>query len=93
MIPYIIIIFRLLSYARKAIDPKTTIILTGIASYFFLHLFINIGGVSGLIPMTGVPLLFVSAGGSSILSAFFAIGVAQALISRENKLARELAQN
>lgn len=87
LIPYAIIIYRLLSYAKKAKDPKTTIILTGIASYYFLHLFINLGGVSGLIPMTGVPLLFVSSGGSSTMSAFASIGVAQALISKENKMA------
>ena len=70
---------------RKSKDPKTTIILLGIAAYFFLHLFINLGGVSGLIPMTGVPLLLVSSGGSSTLAAFIAIGIAQALISKDNK--------
>lgn len=86
LIPYMIIIYRLLKYAKNANDPKTTIVLTGIASYFFLHLFINLGGVSGLIPMTGVPLLFVSSGGSSTMAAFAAIGVSQALISKENKI-------
>lgn len=93
LIPYGIIIFRLLHHANKAIDPKTTIILTGIAAYFFLHLFINIGGVSGFIPMTGVPLLFVSSGGSSTLSAFMAMGIAQALISKENKMVATMSQS
>lgn len=85
MIPYAVIVFRLLKYAKNTKDPKTAIILTGIASYFLLHLFINLGGVSGLIPMTGVPLLFVSSGGSSTLAAFISIGIAQALISKDNK--------
>ena len=85
MVPYAIIVFKLISYASKSKDPKTTIILLGIAAYFFLHLFINLGGVSGLIPMTGVPLLLVSSGGSSTLAAFIAIGIAQALISKDNK--------
>lgn len=93
LIPYMIIIYRLLKYAKHASDPKTTIVLTGIASYFFLHLFINLGGVSGLIPMTGVPLLFVSSGGSSTMAAFVAIGVAQALISKENKIAEMKSQS
>ena len=60
-------------------------ILIGIASYFMLHLFVNLGGVSGLIPMTGVPLLLVSSGGSSTIAALIAIGIAQAIISKFNK--------
>ena len=55
------------------------------SSYFFLHLIINLGGVSGLIPMTGVPLLLISAGGSSTVSAFVAIGIAQAIIAKHNR--------
>ncbi len=85
IIPYACIIFRLIHYAKKTKDPKTSIVLLGISSYFFLHLFINLGGVSGLIPMTGVPLLLVSSGGSSTLCAFIAIGIAQSLISKDNK--------
>ena len=50
-----------------------------------LHLFVNLGGVSGLIPMTGVPLLLVSSGGSSTIAALIAIGIAQAIISKFNK--------
>lgn len=90
VVPYAIIVFRLIKYAQESRDPKTTIILMGISSYFLLHLFINLGGVSGLIPMTGVPLLFVSSGGSSTLSAFCAIGIAQALISKDNKARTQL---
>ena len=40
--------------------------------------------VTGMIPMTGVPLLFVSNGGSSLIAAMCAIGVAQAIIARMN---------
>lgn len=55
------------------------------SSYFMLHLLVNLGGVSGLIPMTGVPILLVSSGGSSTVSALIAIGIAQAIISKYNK--------
>ncbi len=82
---YYIIISRLVKYSLKVEESKSKIILMGIAAYFFLHLFVNLGGISGLIPMTGVPLLFVSYGGSSTWSAFIAIGIAQSIISTYNK--------
>ena len=85
IIPTAFIIFRLLHYAGKVNSDKGRLILIGIATYFFLHLFINLGGVSGLIPMTGVPLLMISSGGSSTVAAFMAIGIAQAIISRYNR--------
>ena len=85
VIPTAVIIFRLLKYADKIEDNKSRVILIGISSYFMLHLFINLGGVSGLIPMTGVPILLISSGGSSTVAALMAIGIAQAIISKYNK--------
>ena len=77
--------FKLLKYSQEIKENKSRIILLGIASYFFLHLLINLGGISGLIPMTGVPLLLISAGGSSSVTAFVAVGVAQAIIAKHNR--------
>lgn len=85
IVPTAIIIFRLLKYADEIKDNKARVILIGISSYFMLHLIVNLGGVSGLIPMTGVPLLLVSSGGSSTVAALVAIGIAQAIISKFNK--------
>lgn len=85
IIPTSIIIFRLLKYADMIEDNKSRVILIGISTYFLLHLFINLGGVSGLIPMTGVPILLISSGGSSTVAAFISIGIAQAIISKYNK--------
>lgn len=85
IIPTAVIIFRLLKYADKIEDNKSRVILIGISSYFMLHLFVNLGGVSGLIPMTGVPILLISSGGSSTVAALMAIGIAQAIISKYNK--------
>lgn len=85
IIPTAVIVFRLLQYADKIEDNKSRVILIGIASYFMLHLFVNLGGVSGLIPMTGVPILLISSGGSSTVAALIAIGIAQAIISKYNK--------
>ena len=85
IIPTCVVIFKLLKYSNEVKENKSRIILLGVSSYFFLHLIINLGGVSGLIPMTGVPLLLISAGGSSTVSAFVAIGIAQAIIAKHNR--------
>lgn len=84
-IPYSIIIYRLFRYAFCMKESRDKLTLIGIASYFFVHLMVNVGGVSGLIPMTGVPLLLISAGGTSTLMALTCIGVAQALIAKYNR--------
>lgn len=85
LIPVTYIIVRLLVYAAKVKTDFERLILIGVATYFFAHVFVNLGGITGLIPMTGVPLLFISYGGSSVLSAFLAIGIAQAIIAKYNK--------
>ncbi|MDF9867608.1 cell division protein FtsW [Bacilli bacterium PM5-3] len=80
---YIYIISRLLSYAKiHQIDIRDRLILIGIASFFMAQFFVNIGGMIGLIPMTGVTLLFISSGGSSIIAAFAAVGIALGVIKR-----------
>lgn len=79
---YMIIICRLFSYAMKIDSEKGRMILIGTSMYLFIHYLFNVGGVTGLIPLTGVPLLLISAGGSSSLSFMMSIGVAQSVISR-----------
>lgn len=85
LIPYCIIIFKMFNYAMHIKDTKSKMILYGIGTYFFAHFLINIGGVSGFIPMTGVPLLLVSSGGSSTWAAMMAIGVGQSIIAKYNR--------
>lgn len=81
-IPTLIIINRLLFHSSRMPNQTMKLILIGISSYFFIHFFVNLGGVSGMIPMTGVPLLLVSSGGSSILAAMLSIGLAQVIIKQ-----------
>ncbi len=47
----------------------------GIATYFGSQTFVNIGGISATIPLTGVPLPFISFGGSSMISLSIAMGL------------------
>lgn len=79
---YIVLIQRLLFYALRTKSEGYKIILIGTAMYIFLHFLLNVGGVGCLIPLTGVPLLFISSGGSSLMSIMSAVGISQAVISR-----------
>lgn len=82
---YFTLIYRLMKHALNANDEKTRMILVGIAMYIFSHFVLNVGGVTALIPLTGVPLLLLSSGGSSTLSIMFGLGIAQALIIKQNR--------
>ena len=79
---YMLIIMRLFNYAKRIESEKAKMVLIGTAFYLFVHYVFNVGGVTGLIPLTGVPLLLMSSGGSSTMSFMMAIGVCQAVISQ-----------
>lgn len=82
LICYVAIIYRFLIFAVRIKNQKAKVILIGMAMYFFIHFVFNVGGVSGLIPLTGVPLLLISSGGSSTVAAMIAIGFGQSIIYR-----------
>lgn len=85
MLLYTLIVIRLLIYANKVKDETGKIVLVGTAMYFFLHIFLNVGGVSGMIPLTGVPLPLMSSGGSSAVAFYISIGLSQAIICQYRK--------
>ncbi|MDR4937307.1 FtsW/RodA/SpoVE family cell cycle protein [Rossellomorea marisflavi] len=69
------IVLRGIYIGVKCQDPFGTMIAIGISSMIGIQAFINLGGVSGLIPITGVPLPFISYGGSSLLVLSLSLGV------------------
>ena len=75
IIAYVFLITKSLYVAKTARDDAGTYIATGISGMFFFHMAENIGMTMGLLPITGVPLLFVSYGGSSLLTSFICIGL------------------
>lgn len=92
LLMYGTIIFRLIKHMNnKAADIRSKLVFMGVILYFSLHFILNVGGVSGLIPLTGVPLLLISSGGSSAMAAMCALGIAQNEIVRTKR--REDAQN
>lgn len=82
---YFMLMYQLFKNALDAKDEKSRMILVGIGMYLFSHFVLNVGGVTALIPLTGVPLLMLSSGGSSTLSIMFALGIAQAVIIRQKR--------
>jgi rod shape determining protein RodA len=69
------ILFRALDTARTARDSLGLFIAMGIVGIFFFHIAVNVGMVIGFMPITGIPLPFLSYGGSSVLMAFAALGM------------------
>ncbi|WP_239751153.1 FtsW/RodA/SpoVE family cell cycle protein [Mammaliicoccus sp. H-M34] len=82
---YGFIITRGLIYANKTNNHFYKLICVGVVSYLFMQIFINLGGISGLIPLTGVTLPLLSYGGSSMLSISIALGSMLAVIRQIKK--------
>jgi rod shape determining protein RodA len=72
---FAILIWRAIRISYLAKDPFGTYVAAGIASMFAIQMFVNIGMVIGIMPITGIPLPFVSYGGSAMLVNFVAGGL------------------
>lgn len=82
---YVILITKAIYVAKTAKDDLGSIIASGIAGIFFFHMVENIGMTMGLLPITGVPLPFVSYGGSSLLSNLIMIALLLNISGRRQK--------
>jgi rod shape determining protein RodA len=72
---YFLILMRLIQNAQTAADLPGAYIVMGIVAVILFQIFVNIGMVVGLMPVTGIPLPLMSYGGSSILFTFLALGI------------------
>lgn len=72
---YTFVIWRGLRIASLAKDMYGTLLATGATSIFFFHLIINVGMTLGIMPVTGLPLPFITAGGSTMLTSLIAVGI------------------
>ncbi len=70
--------------AWNARDRFGSILASGVVSILFCHVCINLGGVLGLLPITGVTLPFMSYGGSSVLTMLFAVGMLMSVSMRRS---------
>ncbi len=85
---YIFILFRILMIGRKSPSNRGAVLCYGVATYIFLHIAINLMGIMGIIPMTGVPLPFMSYGGSFTICLIAALTIVQR-VSVENGILNE----
>ncbi len=82
---YFIIIWRIIMIGKKSYNLQGTIICYGVAVYIALHIIVNLGGVLGVIPLTGVPLPFYSYGGSFMINLLICLALVQRVCG-ENKI-------
>ena len=85
IIMYICFINKCIYIAKTAKDELGSLIATGIAGVFLFHMIENIGMVMGLLPITGVPLPFISYGGSSLITNFICVGLLANISSKRQK--------
>ncbi len=85
IILYVLFITGSLYVAKTAKDTTGTLIAAGITGIFLFHMVENIGMVMGLLPITGVPLPFISYGGSSLITNFMCVGILMNISSKRQK--------
>lgn len=83
---FFVLLWRILRVAALAQDPFGRYICVGIAAVIFLQTTINIGVNLGLLPVTGLPLPFVSYGGSSLWTFLISLGLVESVAMRHKKL-------
>lgn len=83
---YIYLVNLILKISQKVIDPFLSLFSIGVASWIAIQSLINISAVAALIPLTGVPLPFISYGGSSLISLMAAVGIIQNIQNHNSNL-------
>ena len=79
ILAFVIIVWRLLVIASNARDRFGALIVAGIAAMIVFHVFVNIGMTIGIMPVTGLPLPFLSQGGSFYMAMALALGIANSI--------------
>ena len=85
---YLLVVWRALRIVAGARDGFGAIAAGGIAVAFLFQVFVNVGMTIGIAPITGIPLPFVSVGGSSMIANLLAMGVLQAICARSRENGR-----
>lgn len=83
---YLIMFYRLIALAKESKDSYGSIVIMGILAMILFHVIENVGMNMGLMPVTGIPLPFVSYGGTSLLSNLLGIGLVLSIGIRRKHL-------
>lgn len=81
---YIILLLRFIWLSSSLLNFYDSILAIGLMSIFFWHTFINMGMVTGLLPIVGIPLPYVSYGGSNLLTFGICCGLATSISNSRN---------
>jgi len=79
---FLLLIYFSIQIVAAASDPFGRLLSAGMTVYLAMHVVVNMGMMCGFLPITGVPLLLVSYGGSSVLSTMMALGILQSVYTR-----------
>ena len=85
ILAYLYLLYRILKIGRESYTNRGALLCYGVAVYIFLHVVVNLMGLFGLMPMTGVPLPFLSYGGSFTLCLMVSLAMVQR-VNIENRL-------
>jgi rod shape determining protein RodA len=79
---YLLVLWRAYRIAVTAKDPFGTYLAVGIGAMFVIQIFVNVGMTMGIMPITGIPLPFLSYGGSALIADLAAVGILQSVYMR-----------
>ncbi len=82
MVLYLLILWRLVMIGYSASDRYGYLVCGGMFGMFFTYMLINFGMLIGIVPVAGIPLPFISYGGSNLVASLLALGVAQSVYAR-----------
>lgn len=88
LLAYVLLIVRGFVIAARAINPSQRLLAGAITMIFFIYAFVNMGMVSGILPVVGVPLPFISYGGTALVTLCIGVGILMS-IERCRVAARE----
>jgi rod shape determining protein RodA len=70
-----VVLWRAFRIALMSKDPFGTFVAAGVASMIAIQVFVNVGMTIGIMPITGIPLPFISYGGSALIADFIGVGL------------------
>ena len=82
---FVALLWRVLVAGWRSKDPFGTIFACGVGAMLLFQLFVNVGMVIGIMPITGIPLPFISHGGASLISMALALGILQSINIRQGR--------
>ena len=92
VLAYVLLLMRLARLAVKVEDPLGSYIISGVLAMYLFHIVENICMVLGLLPVTGIPLPFMSYGGSNMLTNMMGLGLVMNVVMRDRQKKNQLRE-